>query len=50
MGFACAVVAHDQQTLIVHGMVELKLGNDKVHQPFGHLPRDDVGLNKMLRG
>ena len=42
-----AVVADDQQPLVVHGLVELKLRNDEVDQLLGHLLGDDVGLDKL---
>ena len=42
-----AVVADDQQPLVVHGLVELKLRNDQVDQLLGHLLGDDVGLDKL---
>jgi len=47
MRFTGAIVAHDQQPLIVHGLVELKLGNDQAGQLFGHLRGDDIGLDKL---
>ncbi len=43
-----AVVADDQQPLVIHGLVELKLRNDQVDQLLGHLLGDDVGLDKLL--
>ena len=45
-----AVVADDQQPLVVHGLVELKLRNDQVDQLLGHLLGDDVGLDKLPGG
>ena len=45
--FTGAVVAYDQQPLVVHGLVELKLGNDQADQLLGHLRGDHVGLDKL---
>ncbi len=45
-----AVVADDQQALVVHGLVELKLRNDEVDQLLGHLLGDDIGLDKLPGG
>ncbi len=42
-----AVVADDQQPLVVHGLVELKLRNNQTGQLFGHLLGDDIGLHKL---
>ncbi len=42
-----AVVADDQQPLVVHGLFELKLRNDQTGQLFGHLPGDGIGLDKL---
>jgi hypothetical protein len=44
---AGAVIADDQEPLVVHGLVELKLRNDKVDQLVGHLLGDDIGLDKL---
>ncbi|OQC24622.1 MAG: hypothetical protein BWX71_01810 [Deltaproteobacteria bacterium ADurb.Bin072] len=46
--FTGAIVAHDQKPLVVHGVVELKLRNDQAGQLLGHLPGDDIGLDKLL--
>ncbi|MCG3137503.1 MAG: hypothetical protein HJJLKODD_01349 [Phycisphaerae bacterium] len=45
--FTGAIVAHDQQPLVVHGLVELKLRNDQTDQLLGHLLGDDIGLDKL---
>ncbi len=42
-----AVVADDQQPLVVHWLVELKLGNNQADQLLGHLRGDHVGLDKL---
>ena len=44
--FSGAVVADHQQTLVVHGPIELKLWKNESDQSFGHLPGDDIGLDQ----
>ena len=50
MRLAGPVVAHDEQPLVIHGLVELKLGNDEADQLLGHLLRDDIGLDELPGG
>ena len=47
VGLTGAVVADDQQALVVGGLVELELGNDQTHQLLRHLLGNDVGLDKL---
>ena len=49
MRFAGAVIADDQQALVVCGLFELQLRNDYAGEFFGHLVGDDVCFNELLR-
>ncbi len=48
--FTGAIVTHNHQPLVVHGLVELKLRNNQIDQLFGHLIGDDIGLDKPPSG
>jgi hypothetical protein len=47
---AGAVVANDQQPLVIHGLIEPKLRKGRGNQLFGHLVGDDIGLKKLPGG
>ena len=49
MGLAGAVVADDQQALVVGGLLELQLRDDEIGELFGHLVRDYVGFDELPR-
>ncbi|OPZ70476.1 MAG: hypothetical protein BWY83_01619 [bacterium ADurb.Bin478] len=48
--FTGAIVAYDQQSFIIHWLVELKLRNNQIDQFLGHLLGDDIGLDKLPGG
>ena len=45
-----AIVADHEQALVVHGVVELELGNDQINELIRHLRRNDVCLDKLPSG
>lgn len=42
------VVANNQHALVVHSLVERKLGDHLLGDPLGHVVGNDVGRNKLL--
>src|SRR5258707_3581217 len=48
MGFACAVIADDHQSLIVGGSIELEVRNDQRDDLLGHFFRNYIGRNELL--
>jgi hypothetical protein len=45
-----AVIADDQQALVIDRLVELQLRNDKLGEPFGHFLGNDIGVHEGVRG
>ena len=41
-----AIVAHNQQTLVVGGLVELEVFEGKVFEPGRHIIRYDIGFHQ----
>ena len=49
MALTCAVVADDQDALVVGGFQKLKIRDDQIGELLGHPVRDDEGLDKLAK-
>jgi hypothetical protein len=50
VALTCAVVADDEDALVVGGRLELKVGDHQIAQLLGHALRDHERLNELPDG